>query len=234
MCLYIAIERLRLDFLSKKPKSFIHSDWQVMLDCELGVEILAVIQQKTGGLQPEQERSLLSKLRDANNPPAPVRPPAEISVKIHHRAIGFSLSGWNWRNGLPRCASTGSGSSRPSLRFCAVDGVASVVDEALRAPGGLADVPHAKFRCRLSRGGRIVRYGISTQSRRRKEVSRRRESRAARLSVFSFPLRVRSPTDSRSEGRENFTQLHRALLRSRRKSPMVDFYTYLGWGPTYI
>jgi hypothetical protein len=43
-----------------------------MMDGELGVEILAVIRQKSGALQPEQERSLLSKLRDANNPPAPV------------------------------------------------------------------------------------------------------------------------------------------------------------------
>jgi hypothetical protein len=32
MCLYIAIERLRIDFLSKKTKEFIHPDWQAMLD----------------------------------------------------------------------------------------------------------------------------------------------------------------------------------------------------------
>jgi hypothetical protein len=70
MCLYMAIERLRLDFLSKKPKNFIHSDWQAMLDGDLGVEILAIVRQKMGTLQLEQEPSLLSKLRDANSPPA--------------------------------------------------------------------------------------------------------------------------------------------------------------------
>jgi hypothetical protein len=43
-----------------------------MLDGDFGVEVLAIVRQRTGTLQPEQERSLLSKLRGANNPPLSV------------------------------------------------------------------------------------------------------------------------------------------------------------------
>jgi hypothetical protein len=72
MCLYIAIERLRIDFLSTKAKDYIHPNWQAMLDGEFANDILRVIREKTGPLQPEQERLLISKLRGANTPPTPV------------------------------------------------------------------------------------------------------------------------------------------------------------------
>jgi hypothetical protein len=72
MCLYIAIERLRIDFLSTKVKDYIHPNWQAMLDGELANDIVRVVREKTGSLEREQERLLISKLRGANTPPAPV------------------------------------------------------------------------------------------------------------------------------------------------------------------
>lgn len=72
MCLYIAIERLRIDFLSKKANEFMHADWQALLDDELGLGILRVVEERIGTLVAEQKRALMSKLRGANAPPAAI------------------------------------------------------------------------------------------------------------------------------------------------------------------
>jgi hypothetical protein len=70
--LYIAIERLRIDFLPRSTVNYIHADWQHLLNGELAMEILAVIESRTGTLSDEQKRALISKLRSANTPSAPV------------------------------------------------------------------------------------------------------------------------------------------------------------------
>jgi hypothetical protein len=68
--LYIAIERLRIEFLPKSTANYIHVDWQQLLDGKLATEILAVIESRTGALSDEQKRALVSKLRSANSPSA--------------------------------------------------------------------------------------------------------------------------------------------------------------------
>jgi hypothetical protein len=69
--LYIAIERLRIEFLPKSTVNHVHSGWQQLLDGELAMEILAVIERRTGTLSDEQKRALISRLRSANTPSAP-------------------------------------------------------------------------------------------------------------------------------------------------------------------
>jgi hypothetical protein len=105
MCLYIAIERLRIDFLSKKANEFIHADWQALLDGELGLEILRVVEERIGTLAPEQKRALISKLRGANSPPAAVLL-EELCTEL--RVIGLEKDMGVLRNKLTHTASYGN------------------------------------------------------------------------------------------------------------------------------
>lgn len=71
MTLYIAMERLKSDFGPKK-KDLIHIDWQRMLNGKLAESILSAVREEVGQLTPEQEKSIIGKLRGANTPAAGV------------------------------------------------------------------------------------------------------------------------------------------------------------------
>lgn len=68
--LYIGIERLRIDFAPKTASSYIHVDWQKMLDGQLQKDVLTAVEAATGPLSAEQQKAIVSKLRQANTPPA--------------------------------------------------------------------------------------------------------------------------------------------------------------------
>jgi hypothetical protein len=72
MILFIAMERLKNDFLPKKKPDFIHPDWQTMLNGKLAATILDAVRDEVGQLTPEQEKAVINKLRGANTPPAGV------------------------------------------------------------------------------------------------------------------------------------------------------------------
>jgi hypothetical protein len=68
--LYIGIERLRIDFAPKSTVSYIQADWQKLLDGQLQKDVLKIIEAETGQLSAEQQKTIISKLRQANTPPA--------------------------------------------------------------------------------------------------------------------------------------------------------------------
>jgi hypothetical protein len=68
--LFIGIERLRIEFLPKPAINNIHADWQRLLDGQLALDILGLIEGRTGTLTEDQKRSLISKLRSADTPSA--------------------------------------------------------------------------------------------------------------------------------------------------------------------
>ncbi len=72
MALFIAMERLKNEFLPKKKPNFIHLDWQAMLNGKLKDTVLGAIRDEVGPLSSEQENLIVSKLRGANAPPAGV------------------------------------------------------------------------------------------------------------------------------------------------------------------
>ena len=73
MTLFIAMERLKNEFLPKKKPDLIHLDWQIMLNGKLADTILDAVRDEVGQLSPEQERVIIGKLRGANVPPAGVQ-----------------------------------------------------------------------------------------------------------------------------------------------------------------
>ena len=68
--LYIGIERLRIDFAPKSIVSYIHARWQTMLDGQLQKDVITAIEAATGPLSAEQRKAVVSKLRQADTPPA--------------------------------------------------------------------------------------------------------------------------------------------------------------------
>ena len=103
--LYIAIERLRIEFLPKSTANYIHADWQQLLDGELAMEILAVIESRTDALSDEQKRTLVSKLRSANS--------ASTSFLLDELCLGLGVNGLEkdmdiLRNKLTHSASYGN------------------------------------------------------------------------------------------------------------------------------
>lgn len=66
--LYIAIERLRIEFLPKSSYNYIHVDWQNKLNGQLALDILTLIENSVGNLSEDQKRTLISKLRSADSP----------------------------------------------------------------------------------------------------------------------------------------------------------------------
>ncbi|SRR5216683_5040735 len=70
--LYIAIERLRIEFLPKSAINYIHDDWQKLLDGQLALDVLALIESRAGTLTDDQKSALISKLRSANTPSAAI------------------------------------------------------------------------------------------------------------------------------------------------------------------
>ena len=73
MTLFIAMERLKNEFLPKKKPDVIHLDWQIMLNGKLAGKILDAVRDEVGQLSPEQEKVIIGKLRGANAPPAGVQ-----------------------------------------------------------------------------------------------------------------------------------------------------------------
>ena len=100
--LYIAIERLRIEFLPKSAINYIHADWQQLLDGELAIEIVRVIESRTGALSAEQKRALISKLRSANTPSAP--------VLLDELCLGLGVNGLEREMGVLRNRLTHSAS----------------------------------------------------------------------------------------------------------------------------
>lgn len=73
MTLFIAMERIKNEFLPKKKADLIHLDWQIMLNGKLAGKILDAVRDEVGQLSPEQEKIIIGKLRGANAPPAGVQ-----------------------------------------------------------------------------------------------------------------------------------------------------------------
>ncbi len=73
MTLFIAMERLKNEFLQKKKPDIIHLNWQMMLNGKLADKILDAVREEVVQLSPEQERVIIGKLRGANTPPSGVQ-----------------------------------------------------------------------------------------------------------------------------------------------------------------
>jgi hypothetical protein len=88
---YIAIERLRVNFLDRNSlPTMIGKDWSHLLETGLMDDIIAAIENRAGGLSDSQKQLLLRVLRNANHPPAAVELEAlcqQIGVKGYEKEM---------------------------------------------------------------------------------------------------------------------------------------------------